>query len=66
MTGVDIAMSVAAVLLLAGVIGLGLWAIRRQSRMFPKDFDRTGWDPDGERAGSFITKFFGLPPRSGD
>ena len=24
--------------------------------MFPKGFDRTGWSPDGEKAGWFLTK----------
>jgi hypothetical protein len=39
------------------VIGLLLWAIRRQDRMFPKGFDRTGWNPDSDRVGWFLTKF---------
>jgi hypothetical protein len=39
------------------VLGVLLWAIRRQDRMFPKGFDRTGWNPDPDRAGWFLTKF---------
>ncbi len=39
------------------VLGVLLWAIRRQDRMFPKGFDRTGWNPDSDRAGWFMTKF---------
>ena len=42
------------------VVALLLWAIRRQNRMFPKGFDRTGWNPDPDRAGWFLTKFTSL------
>ena len=49
--------AVVAFSLFMGVLGVGVWAIRRQSRMFPKGFDRTGWNPDSERAGWFQTKF---------
>jgi hypothetical protein len=43
--------------LFVGVLALGIWAVRQQSKQFPKGFDRTGWNPDGERAGWFQTKF---------
>ncbi|HEU0247719.1 MAG TPA: hypothetical protein VFR38_11600 [Gaiellaceae bacterium] len=36
---------------------VGICALHRQRRMFPKGFDPTGWNPDGERAGWFLTKF---------
>jgi hypothetical protein len=43
--------------LFVALLGLCLWAIRHQDRMFPKGFDRTGWNPDGERVGWLTTKF---------
>jgi hypothetical protein len=51
---------VTSVVVLAGVVAvlaLGVWAIRRQNQQFPSGFDRTGWNPDGERAGWFLSKF---------
>ena len=39
------------------VIVGGLLAIRRQNRMFPKGFDRTGWTPERVRASWFAPKF---------
>ncbi len=49
----------AIVLVLAlAVVALALWAVRSQARMFPKGFDRTGWDPEpGHAGGWFQTKF---------
>jgi hypothetical protein len=47
----------AGLLLLVAVIALGVWAIRYQNRMFPKGFDRTGWNPERGRAGWLLTKF---------
>jgi hypothetical protein len=49
--------AILGLVLFAGVICVGLWAVRRQSRMFPKEFDRTGWSPEREHAGWFATKF---------
>lgn len=57
MVGVGLATVIVGLLLFVGVIGVGLWAIRQQSRMFPKGFDRTGWNPNGDHAGWFRTKF---------
>ena len=42
---VGVVLTVAGLLILAGVLGLGVWAIRQQNRMFPKGFDRTAWNP---------------------
>jgi hypothetical protein len=50
-------LAIVMLLLFIGVIAGCIWAIRYQNRMFPKGFDRTGWNPDGERAGWFMTKF---------
>jgi hypothetical protein len=49
--------AVPILLLFVAVIAGCTWAIRYHNRMFPKGFDRTGWNPDGERAGWFMTKF---------
>lgn len=48
---------IVALALFVGVIAAGVWAIRQQSRMFPKGFDRTGWNPEPGRAGWFLTRF---------
>ena len=53
--GLGIALLALAVFVLA--VALGLWAVVRQSRMFPKGFDRTGWNPEPGHAGWFLTKF---------
>jgi hypothetical protein len=49
--------AIIGLLLFAAVIGVGLWAVRRQARMFPKKFDRTGWSPERGHASWFATKF---------
>jgi hypothetical protein len=54
---VDPVTAVAVLVLALAVIGLGLWAVRSQARMFPKGFDRTGWSPEPGHAGWFRTKF---------
>jgi hypothetical protein len=50
-------MTVVMLLLFVAVVALCGAAIRHHNRMFPKGFDRTGWSPDAERAGWFMTKF---------
>jgi hypothetical protein len=63
MTRLELLMGIAAIVILAGGIALPLWGIRRHNRMFPKGFDRTGWNPDGEdeaRAGSVLTRITSL------
>jgi len=57
MIGVGLLTLIAGLLLFVGVIALGIWAIRRQNRMFPKGFDRTGWNPERGRASWLLTKF---------
>ena len=49
--------TVVVLVLVAGVLAVPIWALRRHNRMFPKRFDRTGWNPDSDRAGWFMTKF---------
>jgi hypothetical protein len=44
-----------AVLCVAVVFGLPLWALRKHDRMFPKDWDRTGWTPEPGKARRFET-----------
>jgi hypothetical protein len=63
MTRLELLMGIAAIVILAGGIALPLWGIRRHSRMFPKGFDRTGWNPDDEdkaRAGSVLMRITSL------
>jgi hypothetical protein len=56
------AASVGAVMIVLGaavfaaVIVVGLLAMRQHNRMFPKGWDRTGWEPHGT-AGWLATKF---------
>jgi hypothetical protein len=58
MATVDALMVVAGLALFASVLAIGLWAVRQQSRQFPKGFDRTGWTPDRDgHASWFATKF---------
>jgi hypothetical protein len=54
---VDPVTVVVGALLFVGVLGAGLWAVRRQSRQFPKGFDRTGWKPEKGHANWLATKF---------
>ena len=50
------ALGLAVVLLvLAAAVGLPLWALRRHRRLFPKGWDRTGWEPNREAGGRFQT-----------
>jgi hypothetical protein len=49
--GVALVVITAAVLLLAGA----LLALRKHNRMFPKGWDRTGWEPNSSK-GWFATK----------
>jgi hypothetical protein len=50
---------VAAVVLVlfVALLACGMWAIRYHDRMFPKGFDRTGWNPNSENVGWLMTKF---------
>jgi hypothetical protein len=43
------------VLVVGGGIAAGVLAARKHDRMFPKGFDRTGWEPEPGRAGRFAT-----------
>jgi hypothetical protein len=49
-------LAIAMLLLFVSVIALGVVAIRHQSRMFPKRFDRTGWNPEPGHASWLLTK----------
>jgi hypothetical protein len=62
---VGVVLTVAGLLILAGVLGLGVWAIRQQNRMFPKGFDRTGWKPEPGRARRFETMWTYFSGRGG-
>jgi photosystem II stability/assembly factor-like uncharacterized protein len=56
-SAVDPVTAVVVLVLAVAAVGLALWAIRSQARMFPKDFDRTGWNPERSDVGWFRTKF---------
>jgi hypothetical protein len=43
--------------LVVAVVVVGVAAIRHHNRMFPKGFDRTGWNPNSDRVGWLMTKF---------
>lgn len=57
MVTVGLAVTVFGLVVFGAVVAGGIWAIRYHNRMFPKGFDRTGWNPDGDKAGWFMTKF---------
>ena len=44
-----------AILLVAFVVPI--WALRKHNRMFPKGWDRTGWEPETGKARRFETMF---------
>ena len=46
---------VGAIAILVLAFGVPVWALRRHNRMFPKDFDRTGWSPEPRKARRFET-----------
>jgi hypothetical protein len=37
------------------VVALPIWWLTRMNRMFPKGFDRTGWNPEPGKARRFET-----------
>jgi hypothetical protein len=49
--------AIAALSVLVLAFGLPLWALRRHQRMFPKGWDRTGWDPEPGKARRFESMF---------
>jgi len=53
---VGIGMVVVAAIVFAVVLAAGLLTIRQHNRMFPKGWDRTGWEPRGT-GGWLATKF---------
>jgi hypothetical protein len=53
---VDIVGIVFGAVALAVVVGSALFALRLHDRMFPKGWDRTGWEPNSTK-GWFATKF---------
>jgi hypothetical protein len=54
---VNAVVAIVVLALFVGVIGVGVWAIRQQNRMFPKGFERTGWNPERGDAAWFMIKF---------
>jgi predicted PurR-regulated permease PerM len=50
-------LAIVMLLLFVAVVVLGAVAIRHQNRMFPKGFDRTGWNPEPGHASWLLTKF---------
>jgi hypothetical protein len=52
---VALAFALFGIVAFVATVALGLWALRKHNRMFPKGFDRTGWEPPPGRAGRFET-----------
>ena len=57
MVTVGAALAIAMLIVFVSVLALGVVAIRHQNRMFPKGFDRTGWNPEPGHASWLLTKF---------
>ena len=49
--------AIGALALFLLAFGLPIWALRRHNRMFPKGWDRTGWEPEPGKARRFETMF---------
>lgn len=49
--------TVVGLLLIVGVLGVGVWALRHQKRQFPKG-DQTGWTSGRTGAVSWLTTKF--------
>ena len=47
------------------VFAIPIWALHRHNRMFPKDFDRTGWNPERGKGGRFETMWTFFSGRGG-
>ena len=54
---VSIGLGFASLAFFALVVVVGLWAMRLQSRQFPKGRDRVGWEPQRGAAGRFLTMY---------
>jgi len=52
-------MAIFGAIVFAVVLAVGLLALHKHNRMFPKGWDRTGWEPRSTR-GWLATKFFWL------
>ena len=50
-------LAIAAIVFFLAVAAVGVWALRRHDRMFPRGWDRTGWEPNRGVAGWLLTKF---------
>lgn len=57
MLTVGMGIIIIGILVFLVVAGAGVWALRYQSRQFPKGWDRTGWTPGRDAAGWFVKKF---------
>ncbi len=53
---VGIGMIVFGAVVFGVVLGAAVFALRQHNRMFPKGWDRTGWEPRST-GGWFVTKF---------
>ena len=50
MSGVELLWLVLGLIVVVGVFALPIWALRRQNRLYPKDRDRIGRDPEAAQA----------------
>jgi len=47
------------------LVAIPIWALRKHDRMFPKGWDRTGWDSEPGRARRFETMWAIFSGRGG-
>jgi hypothetical protein len=51
--------------IVALLLALPIWALRKHNRMFPKGWDRTGWQPEPGKARRFETMWTYFSGRGG-
>ena len=47
--------AVGAIVILVLAFAIPIWALKKHGRMFPKGWDRTGWEPEPGKARRFET-----------
>jgi hypothetical protein len=62
----DVLWALFGVLVLAGIVAVLVWALRRHNRLYPKGRDRVGRDPDvAQKTRRFVTMWTYFSGRSG-
>jgi hypothetical protein len=57
--------TIVGLVILVLVFAIPIWALRRHNRMFPKGWDRTGWQPEPGKARRFETMWTYFSGRGG-